>query len=200
MARDTALISRRVRSIAASLSLLLCLLAAMTADAADSTSREQGSTAPAPIFHRPSNEVERDLNAVLVLNAAGVLKDSRIFDFMTDRNGGRKIYEKQLGRYFSRHLLDAVAAFERNLVSKDCGGHYVEGDMCGFEYSPLTCAQDIPDDGYMFATEFRDSGATIITASWAMVGPALARYRMIRMSGTWIIDAIACPDGDRFNW
>ena len=87
MARDTALISRRVRSIAASLSLLLCLLAAMTADAADSTSREQGSTALAPIFHRPSNEVERDLNAVLVLNAAGVLKDSRIFDFMTDRNG-----------------------------------------------------------------------------------------------------------------
>lgn len=148
------------------------------------------------VFHPPSTEAERALDAVLGLgdNEAGS------YDFLTDRDGGRKTHGAKFLRYFSPSLLTAIAAHERKLVRQNCGGVYVEGELCGFDVSPLTCVQDMPADGYHFVTERTQVNSVQVAIGWESNGAAIARYRLIKNPGRWVIDAISCPDGPRFNW
>jgi hypothetical protein len=151
---------------------------------------------PRPVLHPPSTEAERALAAVLGQgdNEAGS------YDFLTDRDGGRKTHGAKFDGYFSPSLLAAIAAHERKLVKQNCGGVYVDGDVCGFDVSPLTCVQDMPADGYRFATERTQVNSAQVAVGWETYGAVIARYRLIKNPGRWVIDAISCPDGPRFNW
>lgn len=193
MGQDIVATNRLIRSIVASLRLVaLCVVFAAAGTGAE--------PAPAPAFHRPSTEAELALNALLDIDAKHGLHDTQLHDFLINYNGGRKAHEKEFSRYFTPRFVDAVAAMERKLVAKNCGGHYVEGDMCGLESSPLNCAQDDPAEGYWHQAERSDSRAVIIASAWQPNGPITARYRMVKRHGAWVLDAVACPGGERFNW
>jgi len=175
---------------------LAVLLNAVPVVAAEKESIEQGHVAPAQVFQPPSSDAERALNSILKWRDPG----GPVYRFLTDQNGGRKLYEKRFDRHFTVPLLDAVAALERKLVKEECRGRYVEGDMCGIGYNPLNCAQDDPPNGYHFLVESAGEGTEVIATAWRASGPVTARYRVTRYHGTWAIDAISCPDGDSFNW
>lgn len=119
---------------------------------------------------------------------------------MTDRKGGRQAFESEFGGFFSDGFLKAVAAVERRLVSQDCGGTYLQGEMCGLGYDPLNCAQDTPRDGYKFKTDSIEARRAVISMGWDAQGPAIATYRLVLVGGKWRIDALRCVDGDTFNW
>lgn len=193
MVMDTAHISRRIKSIAAILSLAAFLFGTVSTFGAD------GEPTAGP-FHRPASVSERTLDALLTQKSSEPLGDEHLIDFLIDYKGARQAYQKMFGRYFSVAYLDAVAAFERDLVAKNCGGEYVEGDMCGLESSPVNCAQDDPPNGYHYRTEYSAQGTVIILAAWERSGPWTARYRMKMAARGWVIDGVECPLGDRYNW
>ena len=135
-----------------------------------------------------------------MLKASEPLGEGHLFTFLTDYKGARRAYEGVFGRYFSSAYLDAVAAFERELVAQNCGGEYVEGDMCGLEASPLNCAQDDAPYGYWYRTEQVAGGTATIVAAWERSGPWTARYRMRKEARGWVVDGVECPLGGRYNW
>ncbi|WP_156428728.1 hypothetical protein [Magnetospirillum sp. XM-1] len=151
-------------------------------------------------LHRAASAPERALNVILKVQASERPGNVHLFDFLTDYKGARRTYEKMFGRYFSSAYLDAVAAYERELVVQNCGGEYVEGDMCGLESSPLNCAQDDAPYGYWYRTERSTGNSVIIVAAWERSGPWIARYRMSKEARGWVVDGVECHQGYHYNW
>jgi hypothetical protein len=89
-------------------------------------------------------------------------------------------------------LIAAMQAEEHKLVAKDCGGRYLEGEICGMDYSPITCAQDTIAP-YTYKTLTQRARDAIIA------GPS-ATYRMIQVGSGWQIDGIKCTEGAAFNF
>ncbi|OAN50158.1 hypothetical protein A6A04_01740 [Paramagnetospirillum marisnigri] len=179
---------------------IVVLLSLLVAPFASSPSLGEDATSVTSTFHRPHSSPERAVNALLKVEATPPLGDSRLHQFLIDYKGGRRLHHKLFGRHFTSAYLDAVAAFERELVVQNCGGEYVEGDMCGLESSPINCAQDVAPHGYWYRTEHSTGDTAIILAAWKRSGPWTARYRMKKESRGWVVDGVECPLGDRYNW
>jgi hypothetical protein len=88
-------------------------------------------------------------------------------------------------------LIDAMQAEEKKLVAKDCGGKYLEGEICGMDYSPITCAQH--GVTYAYKTVARHAHDAVVA------GPA-ATYRMIQVGSGWQLDGVKCNEGGAFNF
>jgi hypothetical protein len=89
-------------------------------------------------------------------------------------------------------LIAAMRAEEKKLVAKDCGGKYVEGEICGMDYSPITCAQDTVAP-YTYKTIAQHEHDAVIA------GPG-ATYRMIQVGSGWQLDGVKCNEGGAFNF
>ncbi len=89
-------------------------------------------------------------------------------------------------------LVAAMQAEEKRLVKQDCGGKYLEGELCGMDYSPITCAQDTVAP-YTYSTVVQHDRDAIIA------GPA-ATYRMIQTGRGWQLDGVKCNEGTAFNF
>lgn len=126
--------------------------------------------------------------------------DRRMFDFVIDREGATSEHIKIFGKFFTNSFLYSVAATEKSLVQKYCDGKYLEGEVCGLDYSPLNCVQSAPDLGYFFRTLNKTKQATIISVSWNKNGPPTSFYRMKQANNHWVIDGIQCVGGKNFNW
>jgi hypothetical protein len=93
-------------------------------------------------------------------------------------------------------LLAAIKQTEKQLVQKSCHGHYTD-EICGLDFSPLTCAQDV-NDTYLYRTNFDGGHIVEISYAWASDKPApAATYRLIEAGGTWKLDGIKCQD---YTW
>lgn len=148
MGKVTVQSNRRTKYIAASLSVTAILLTT-PADAADTNQLEQGRNAPVQAFHVASTEAERTLDAILALRD----DNGSLYEFLTNREGGRENHYKIFFPYFTSELLNSISAAEKKLVKLNCNGKYIDGDLCGIEYNPLNCAQDTPSNGYYYRTE-----------------------------------------------
>jgi hypothetical protein len=90
-------------------------------------------------------------------------------------------------------LLAAIKRTEDQLVQKSCGGHYT-GDVCGLDFSPLTCAQDT-NDTYLYRTEFKQAHVAEISYTWPSGSTSpIATYMLLEEDGRWKIDGIKCLD------
>jgi hypothetical protein len=104
---------------------------------------------------------------------------------------------------FDRLLTPALIADLRRqaraLVQAQCGGRYREGQLCGFDYNPLTCAQDNP--ARRLYRSARAAAAVTLQTRWAGPGDGpISTYRMTRQAEVWRIDAIRCASGETVNW
>lgn len=131
MVKGIAHTNRRIRSIVAALSLVATLVSPIPTFGA-------GGESVAGQLHRAASAPERALNTILKVQSSEQPGNMHLFDFLTDYKGARRTHEKMFGRYFSSTYLDAVAAYERELVIQNCGGEYVEGDMCGLDRARST--------------------------------------------------------------
>jgi hypothetical protein len=163
--------------------LFLCLLAS------------SGTSAlPQAAFHAPQSEPERALAKIL----GQADKDEHLLDNLLQGRGAKTFkptfnYETLL----TTALVEAIRAHEKALVAKDCKGKYLEGEICGLDYSPITCGQD-SNTRYEFRTPQAGPNIAKIEFRWPG-GKTAASYRVIKAEGTWKIDGISCAGASPFN-
>lgn len=152
-------------------------------------------------FSAPINMAEVALDAVLSFDTLAT-RDDRFGPFMEfmlgypDRNTG---FDHLYEAFFTPALLQAWRKAERDQVVQDCGGRYVEGELCGLGFSPLTCGQDEPPAGYVYNTQMETSQYTLVAAAWKGWEEPIAVYRMVLQNGQWRLDGVYCQEGYRFN-
>ncbi|WP_445678904.1 hypothetical protein [Radicibacter daui] len=101
---------------------------------------------------------------------------------------------------FTPALEAAWAEAETEAVAKQCSGQYDEDYICGLDYSPLLCAQDISEDGYLYQTGHSDGNTALISVRWPWLDQPVATYRIVLQNGKWLLDGVTClPDGTDFN-
>jgi len=162
----------------------------------------QEQLAPAPLtafvsdFRPAITTPEHTLNKFLRMAET----DNDLFAYILNkpfRNLKLDSYYKGLG-LFSGSLMKAWASAEAKRVSRDCGGRYIAGELCGLGFHPLTCTQDFPVEGYLFKTEQHNINKANISYIWpqeeSAKQPPIATYRMIKKSGRWLLDGVYCHD------
>lgn len=124
--------------------------------------------------------------------------DDGLFLFITKRPDRDKNRDTEYPVLFSKNLMESIADAERRLVKQTCGGVY-DGEICGLDFNPITCAQDYSEDGYVYKTEETGREAVVISLKWPRLPKVVATYRMIRSSNRWIMDGVTCGPNTKFN-
>jgi hypothetical protein len=170
-------------------SLLVLSLAAWATTAA-----EAGSPDP---FHAARSAPERALDAIIRRSD----KDEKLFDYILKRPGYDATKEAGYSRLFTPGLLQAWARAEAELVKQECGGRYIDGEICGIDYSPITCDQDASENGHLYRTRKIAGDAVVVASRRAGRGsPAEGpRYRLTKSGRDWKLDGVDCGDGVTFN-
>lgn len=179
--------SHRIKSIGAVLSLLVGVWAYPTAMAAEQP--------PSDGFHWPKTSAELALDGLLLLAEA----DVDLGWYATGRNTRDAKKDGRFARYFSKKLVTEWRKAEIAELKRNCGGRYVEGDMCGLETHPITCSQSDYPDGYYYRTEQAGQGWAVISYRWPPNSSPLATYRMVKSGHRWIMDGVACRGDLKFN-
>ncbi|HTK79356.1 MAG TPA: hypothetical protein VL286_02855 [Rhizomicrobium sp.] len=139
-------------------------------------------------FHPPKSAAELALDKILKLAD----RDDDLLDNLLHRYPVAKAKQVDYRPMLTAQLLAAMQAEEKRLVKQDCGGKYLEGELCGMDYSPITCAQDTVAP-YTYKTLAQTDRATTIA------GPG-ATYRMIQVGSGWQLDGVKCETGTAFNF
>lgn len=152
--------------------------------------------AAAENMHPPKTSAERALD--FILKQAD--QDPDLLDNLFDGRDKRPYrpavdYTKVL----TAPLMAAMSAKEKSLVQAGCNGHYRKGEICGLDYSPITCAQDL-NDSYLYRTEAGSAERAEITYSWPGTKKSVATYTLVHQGNSWKIDGISCTGGDTFNF
>ena len=144
----------------------------------------------------PKTLAERTLDGIL----KHADQDPDQLDNLFDGRGQKPFRPAEdYGKDLMAPLMAAMSAKEKALVQANCGGHYRKGDVCGLDYSPITCAQDL-SDSYLYRTEAGGEDRMEISYYWPGMKRPVATYRLVRQAESWKIDGISCTDGDAFNY
>ena len=137
--------------------------------------------------HAPQTDAEKTLDRIL-RTAEG---DEMILDNLVHRFPVAAAKRIDYAKWLTPKLVASLQAEQKRLLDEDCGGKYVDGDICGMDYNPLTCAQDT----------IRPVGTKTMrmSADSALVVRADASYRMVRTASGWQLDGIKCKDAS-FNF
>jgi len=152
--------------------------------------------AAAENIHPPKSTAERALDGIL----KHADQDPDLRDNLFDGRGQRPFRPAEdYSKVLTAPLIAAMSAKEKALVQARCDGHYRKGELCGLDYSPITCAQDL-SDSYLYRTETNGGDLAEISYYWPGTKKAVATYRLVRRAETWKVDGIRCTDGDEFNF
>ena len=136
-------------------------------------------------FHPPQSPAERALDAMLhradadegqLANLLGRPDADHRFDYRT---------------ILTAREIGVLREQEHDMVENDCGGHYREGEVCGFDYSPVTCAQDQLEH-YLYRTVEVKADRTMIDYAWPPESKTVAQYTLVKNQTGWKIDMIEC--------
>lgn len=143
-------------------------------------------------FHPAKTPIEIALDKILHVADA----DTNQLANLLHRPGhdGRVDYRQLL----TPKLIAAISKTERDLVRKDCGGKYKEGELCGLDYSPITCAQD-SSPSYLFHSVLEFESKAVIEYAWPDGNETAATYTLVKDSNGWKIDGITCAHSKAFN-
>ena len=156
------------------------------------------ASAAAATFHPPSSAAEQALDAIIHMDDGD--DDGRLFFFAIKAPWRDRSLDRAYSPYFSRALQESWRRTERAMVTRSCGGHYKEGELCGMESGPITCAQDISGIGYLYRTRRSGPKERLIEMTWISLPGVVATYRMVIRQNRWILDGVNCTQGFSFNW
>lgn len=145
-------------------------------------------------FHAPTTPAEKKLDEILRRSDA----DDNLLDFVLKRPWYDPKKDTGYAAWFTAALLNALAKLEADTLKEDCGGKYVEGELCGVDYNPLTCAQDYPNR-YLYRAEQEAGNVSLISKAWPEEAKRDATYRMVYASGRWTLDGLRCAEGPTLN-
>ncbi len=154
------------------------------------------SPAAASAFHPARSPSEIALDRILHLADAD---DMQLANLLHRPESEGRVAHVDYTRILTRELISAISREERHLVRKDCDGRYRDGEECGFDYSPITCARD-SGLTYLYRTVREDGDRAEIVYEWKREGGTAATYKMVKDEGVWKIDGVLCAIGDRFHW
>ncbi len=112
--------------------------------------------------------------------------------------------DSDYGKLFTPALRKAASEAEAEMVKETCGGVYEEGELCGLDFDPIICAQDIPEY-YLYRVEQLGADKAVVTLGFAQSMkdqdpyPA-ATYSVVRQGKGWIIDGILCQGWSGYNF
>lgn len=138
--------------------------------------------------HRAAAEAEKTLDRVLRLSE----KDQNFIEFLRATPQYQARPGQDYGRYVTARLRGGMAALERAAVTTNCQGRYIDGELCGLDYNPLTCAQDEGPGAYLYKTESSGDDRAVIAYAWPGEKGMVASFRMVQEGGVWKIDAVTC--------
>lgn len=153
------------------------------------------SLAAAP-YHAASSEPERVLDRLIKMENA----DDNMVLFALKRPDRILKKDPAYRGLFTAALEKSWAGAEAELVRKFCDGKYQNGEICGMNSSPLTCAQDYSERGYLYRTDVLDESSATITMRWPWIEKPVATYRLVKQGKKWALDGVAClPNGPAYN-
>lgn len=148
-------------------------------------------------WHTARSPAEQALAAILLR----AQQDPRQLDNLFYGRGSSDFHPTfDYGLVLTRALLSSVREAEKALLARDCQGQYHKGEVCGFDYLPISCTQDwLPT--YLYKTQAAADDHVEISYGWPP-GPdeVVATYRLIKQAGVWKINGIKCDLGVEFNW
>ncbi|MCT4626439.1 hypothetical protein [Halodesulfovibrio sp.] len=152
-------------------------------------------------FSSPINEAELALDAILTFDQLASQDDrfGPFMDFIIGYPERDTTFDHLYKSFFTPALIKAWRTAERDRVMQDCKGEYIDGDLCGLGFNPLSCAQDDPPNGYVYKTQMETDKFILIAAAWKGWEDPTAIYRMVFEENQWRLDGVICADGDRFN-
>ncbi len=152
-------------------------------------------------FHTATTAPEKSLDKILMLDNS-ISDRGKIFYYLTGRINKKDASEYSY--FFTEPFRASVTKAELELVEKDCGGKYIEGELCGLDFSPINCAQD-SSEFYFYRTEKATRNETIISYKWpgSVSNDAIkyTKFRLVKEGSIWKLDGVSCG-GDmniRFN-
>ncbi|MBF0327211.1 MAG: hypothetical protein HQL42_19395 [Alphaproteobacteria bacterium] len=171
---------------------VIALLVANPALCAD-TERKAGQDY-AREFHAAQTDAEIRLDAILkqadsIAGSSWVAVQAPWRDKANDR-----LFEGM----FSPTLQAAWVRAEQDAVRKNCTGAYIDGELCGIDIHPITCAQDLTPN-YQYRTASSTSNQAIIEYRWGGGTKTMATFRLIRADRSWVLDGVACTGYLKFN-
>jgi hypothetical protein len=159
---------------------------------------EDSQPLPGPaIFHEPQTEAEKLLDYLISLDESG----GNFYHFILGTPEYDPAQDPGYARFFSPALLKAFRKKEASLVKKNCDGKYIDGDICGLDYTPIICGQGWPD-AYIYRTIKPTRDSAIVITSWQPHADSLhsyPAYRFIRVKDHWKLDGVACGKDEQFN-
>ena len=152
--------------------------------------------APNEGFHYPSNSAEQFLDLVITLenHKPGSLS------WYAENAPWRDIrYDPHYARLVTPGLREAISREEARQVKENCDGKYIKGDNCSFGSDPITCAQDLSEEGYLFRTGKSGRDEAVLSLKWPGISQIFGTYRLVRAGGVWKLDGIRCDSTMSFN-
>ena len=143
-------------------------------------------------FHAPATPAEKALDRTL----HAIDADANLLDNLVHRPGSRQTVDYR--SMLTPALIAAIQEVERQLVKKNCGGHYRNGEECGLDYSPITCAQDT-SPVYHYHTVLDLGPRQVIEYAWPDEDKRVATYTLQNTPKGWRIDGVSCASGAGFN-
>ena len=146
--------------------------------------------------HAAATPPEKALEAVIGLAD----RDDGFIEYVTRASWSGKPADKGYSKLLTKPLLAAIGAEEKRLVKANCGGKYIEGELCGHAFVPLTCSQDSLDGGhYLYRTLKSEAKTALVAYRWPSGSEDIASYRMILSGGRWLLDGIDCRGGTKYH-
>ena len=84
--------------------------------------------------------------------------------------GYKRAEAAKVARRFTPALLRAYASAQTAAVKRDCGGRYSKDEICGYDFDPVTCAQDLSAKPYLYRTDCEGGDFAIIEYRWDLSG------------------------------
>lgn len=147
-----------------------------------------------PGWHVPGSAPERTLDRLLKTADAD---DGLLDNLLSGR--GKKGFRPSVdyGASVTPALLRSIRLVERQLVKQTCGGRYT-GEVCGLDYSPISCAQD-NSDHYLYRTLAQTDHSAVVSYAWppenaSETPSAIAEFRLVEANGSWRLDGVKCVE------
>lgn len=139
-------------------------------------------------FHAAATPAEKMVDTVLRLSE----KDNNLLEYLLKTPQYDPKVANDYSRYFTKRLCDDMAAMEKMAVEENCQGKYIDGEVCGTDYNPLTCSQDGSEAPYQYRTESSADGKAVVAYKWRGEKDAQARFDLVEEGGVWKIDSVRC--------
>jgi hypothetical protein len=176
--------------------LFLSLIAAVLGAGLASAETQSKPPTTQESFHIARSPAEKALDGII----RRADKDDNVIEYVL----GTPYYDAKkddgYSRLFTKKFLRAAAKKEADLVKKSCDGKYTD-EICGLDSSPILCAQDFSEKGYLYRTIEGDGHKAVIYYLWVGDNPDNLKtfYRLIKVGNKWKLDGVHCGNGLKFN-